>query len=93
MSHFDFEPLSIDPYGSAKFARLHISGFVVIGTIHCEEEWGNILRGRSKFTAIPNSLMQDLAKENLLLERYEGMVVRDEVYRWLPDYSVEVPGS
>lgn len=90
---FNFEPLGIDPYGSAKFARLHISGFMIRGTIHYGEEWQNILRERSKFTANPDPLMQDLAKTNLMQERYKGIVIQDEVYRWLPDYSVDVPGS
>ena len=89
---FEFEPLGIDRYGSANFARLHISAFVIMGTVYYGEGWENILQARSRFTAIPHPVMQDLAKTNLLLERYKGIVVQDEVYRWLPDYSVEVPG-
>jgi hypothetical protein len=89
---FEFEPLGIDRYGSANFARLHISAFVIMGTVYYGEDCEKILQARSRFTAIPYPVMQDLAKTNLLLEQYKDITVQDEVYRWLPDCSIKVPG-
>jgi hypothetical protein len=73
--NFDFRPLGIDPYRSAKLARLHISGFEIIGIIHYEEEWQNILPASSKFMANLDPLMPDLTKNNLMREPYKGIVV------------------